>query len=421
MAVSSALDSETDRVGGVGRYKWLILGVLWLTLLISYFDRVAIAAALPFMIPELGLSPSVVGLVTGALFLSYTAVQVPAGYLTDRFGQRRIMAAAIAWWTVFSVLTGVVAGSIGALVLVRFLMGAGEGFHPPPLWRVMSNWFSPGRRAVPLAFMLTALTLGPALAPVVAFPIISSLGWRWVFYFTAIPGSITVLLVVWLLRDSPKRKNLTTPPPAVQARVRRNWRAPHIWYTFGAFFFFGFVLYGLIGWLPTYLIRYRGLDLATAGVYSVSPYIAGTVGLLIGAWLCERRFNHHRRQFIAVTYLATAVCIALTIAAPSVTVAGSFLTATGFCLFSGLGPFWSVPMDIVKPHEVGMWLGFINMGTQISGFLGPILIGTLIQLTGSFTPALIAMIASMLLAAMCLIRAGRSAPLTGSHARVGAT
>jgi len=247
MAVWSALDSETDRVGGVGRYKWLILGVLWLTLLVSYFDRVAIAAALPFMIPELGLSPSVAGLVTGALFLSYTAVQVPAGYLTDRFGQRRIMAAAIAWWTVFSVLTGVVAGSIGALVLVRFLMGAGEGFHPPPLWRVMSNWFSPGRRAVPLAFMLTALTLGPALAPVVAFPIVSSLGWRWVFYFTAIPGSITVLLVVWLLRDSPKRKNLTTPPPAVQARVRRNWRAPHIWYTFGAFFFFGFVLYGLIG------------------------------------------------------------------------------------------------------------------------------------------------------------------------------
>lgn len=111
----------------------------------------------------------------------------------------------------------------------------------------------------------------------------------------------------------------------------------------------------------------------------------------------------------------------MTIVAPTVTVAGIFLTATGFFLFSGLGPFWSVPMDIVKPHEVGMWLGFINMGTQISGFLGPILIGTLIQLTGSFTPALIAMIASMLLAAMCLIRAGRSAPLTGSHARVGAT
>jgi nitrate/nitrite transporter NarK len=74
----------------------------------------------------------------------------------------------------------------------------------------------------------------------------------------------------------------------------------------------------------------------------------------------------------------------------------------GFFLYSGLGPFWSVPMDVVAPHEVGMWLGFINMGTQIAGFVGPILIGWLLQTSGSFTPVLVAMIAAMVLAAVCL-------------------
>ncbi|TDO66508.1 MFS transporter [Kribbella sp. VKM Ac-2571] len=136
------MDASTA-TGRGSRYAWVIVAVLWLTLLVSYFDRVAIAAALPFMSRELGLSPSVVGVVTGALFLSYTAVQVPAGYLSDRIGQRRVIAAAIAWWTIFSFLTGVVADSLIALVAVRFLMGAGEGFHPPPLWRTLSNWFRP--------------------------------------------------------------------------------------------------------------------------------------------------------------------------------------------------------------------------------------------------------------------------------------
>jgi MFS family permease len=392
-------------------YRWVILGVLWLTLLVSYFDRVAIAAALPFMSKELHLSPAISGLVTGALFLSYTAVLVPAGILCERFGQRRLIAVAIAWWTVFSVLTGVVAGSVVALVAVRFLMGAGEGIHPPPLWRTLSNWFGKGRRSQPLALMLTALTLGPALAPLVAFPIVSSLGWRWVFYLTVVPGALTLLAVLLLLRDTPERRNLTQPRSvSVAPATKREWWVPHIWLTFGAFFFFGFVLYGLMGWLPTYLIEYRGLELSRAGVFSTSPYIAGTIGLILGAVLCERRFNHVRRRFISVTYLATAACIAGTALAPSANLAGVALTASGFFLYAGLGPFWSVPMDIVRPHEVGLWLGFINMGTQLSGFLGPILIGWLIGITGSFTPGLVAMVASLILAAVCLSLARTTGP-----------
>ena len=67
--------------------------------------------------------------------------------------------------------------------------------------------------------MLTALTLGPALAPVVAFPVISSMGWRWVFYLTAVPGVLTVALALLLLRDAPDRKNVTggpTPAPSTE-------------------------------------------------------------------------------------------------------------------------------------------------------------------------------------------------------------
>ncbi|HEY0811781.1 MAG TPA: MFS transporter [Pseudonocardia sp.] len=382
-------------------YRWVILGVLWLTLLVSYFDRAAIAAALPFMSADLGLSPTAAGLVSGALLLSYTIVQVPAGYLADRFGQRRIIALAILWWTVFSVLTGALSGSLALLLGVRFLMGAGEGFHPPPLWRMLANWFEPGRRSLPLALMLTALTLGPALAPQVAFPIVATWGWRWVFYVTAVPGLVTVVLVVRYLRDSPRHADMTSRTSPAPAALR-SWRVPHIWLTFAAFFFFGFVLYGLLGWLPTYLLTYRRLGLASATVLSTSPYVAGTIGLLVGAWVCQRRFNHLRRPFIAAGYLATAACIVATALATTITTAGVFLTLAGFFLYSGLGPFWSVPMDIVAPHEVGLWLGFINMGTQIAGFVGPIVIGWLLQTSGSFTPVLVAMIVAMVLAAVCL-------------------
>jgi sugar phosphate permease len=343
---TNAITSPSPGRGRITRaYHWVVLAILWLTLLVSYFDRVAIAAALPFLSLELHLRPSTAGLVAGALLLTYTLVQVPAGYLADRFGQRRIIAAAIAWW-------------------------------------------------------------------------------RWVFYLTAVPGLLCVLLVLRFLWDSPPSRDLTAPRPAALSDTladvagtpggpehgRSRWWVPHVWLTFGAFLFFGFVLYGLMSWLPTYLVSYRGLDLTRAGVFATSPYLAGTVGMLAGAWLCQRRFQHVRRRFVAGTYLATAVCIGATVLAPTVTMAGLCLTASGLFLYSGLGPFWSVPMDVVRPGEVGTWLGFINMGTQISGFLGPVLIGWLVQLSGSFTPALLAMVGSLVLAAGCLtaIRAGEA-------------
>lgn len=392
-------------------YRWVILAVLWFTLLVSYFDRVAIAAALPFLSADLGLTPAEMGLVSGALLLSYTLVQVPAGYLSDRFGQRRIILIALVWWTVFSVLTGA-AWNLLVLLAIRFVMGAGEGFHPPPLWRMLSNWFAPGRRSLPLALMLTALTLGPALAPSIALPLVSGLGWRWVFFLTAVPGVLAVILVVRYLRDSPERADLTVHTTPRPNSGRRSWWVPHIFLTFAAFFFFGFVLYGLMSWLPTYLITYRGLEITSAGVLSTTPYVAGTAGLLIGAAVCQRWFNDVRRRFIAVGYLATALCIVGTVAAPTVTLAGIALTLAGFFLYSGLGPFWSVPMDVVAPHEVGTWLGFINMGTQIAGFVGPVVIGALIQATGSFEPVLVAMIVSMVLAALCLSLVRARTPTT---------
>jgi len=135
---------------------------------------------------------------------------------------------------------------------------------------------------------------------------------------------------------------------------------------------------------------------------STLPYLAGTVGLLVGAAVCERWFAGRRRRFIVLGYLATALCVVGTALAPTTAAAGVFLTLAGFFLYSGLGPFWSVPMDLVAPHEVGTWLGFINMGTQLAGFVGPVVIGALLQATGSFTPVLGVMIAALVIAAGCL-------------------
>ena len=116
---------------------------------------------------------------------------------------------------------------------------------------MLSNWFGKGRRSQPLALMLTALTLGPALAPLVAFPIVSSLGWRWVFYLTVVPGVLTLLAVLLFLRDAPGHRDCHAAPTRSGApAAKREWWVPHIWLTFAAFFFFGFVLYGLMSWLP---------------------------------------------------------------------------------------------------------------------------------------------------------------------------
>ena len=136
--------------------RWLILFLLFVISLVTYIDRVNISVAGKEMMPALGLTPVQLGSVFSAFTLGYALFQIPGGWLGDRWGSRKVLTLAVLWWSLFTVLTAWagesffagIAGTLGALVLVRFLTGVGEAAALPDFNRTVANWLAPSERGL---------------------------------------------------------------------------------------------------------------------------------------------------------------------------------------------------------------------------------------------------------------------------------
>ncbi len=145
------------------------------------------SVSLPYIGKDLNLDTTQQGLIISAFFIGYAAFQIPGGLLADKFGSRKIMAIGIAWWSVFTSLTGAVL-TLPLMLAVRFFFGVGEGCFPSASWKMISTYFPSKERGRATAIQSTVNTLGPALAVVVAASIIGAFGWHMVFIVLGIPG-----------------------------------------------------------------------------------------------------------------------------------------------------------------------------------------------------------------------------------------
>lgn len=155
--------------------------------------------------------------------------------------------------------------------------------------------------------------------------------------------------------------------------------------------------WGFQAWLPSYLLKARGFTLLHTGIVTALPFAAGFVGMLGSAYVSDRIGK--RKPVLILVLLGNALFMLLTATATSSTLAVVFLTATGFFLPAIQGPFWSLPMDLLPSGVMGYSTGVINTGGQIAGIGAPVVIGTLIQLTGHYEAGFLFMAAAAVLAA----------------------
>ena len=107
---------------------------------ITYLDRVAIGVTRPYIARDLDLTPTQMGYVFSAFYLSYALFEIPTGWWGDKVGTRKVLTRIVCWWSAFTVLTGF-AWSYSSLLLIRFLFGAGEAGAWPNVARTFSRWF----------------------------------------------------------------------------------------------------------------------------------------------------------------------------------------------------------------------------------------------------------------------------------------
>lgn len=372
--------------------------VLMICYLVAWLDRMAINMALPFMSKDLGFGPDKMGWILSAFFAGYALFQIPGGVLSDRIGPRAVIAFALGWWSIFTGLTGV-ATSFGVLLAVRFLFGVGEGLFPAAVWKVIGQFFTRRNRATANALVLSSVAIGPALTPILLRPVLGTWGWRAAFYVLGGLGVLTFALARRFIHDSPathptmstselrafeadaRLEAAEDKSEATAASYRELFASPVVWALFVTALAGNITMYGWLNWLPTYLMKVKGLDLKGMALAASLPFAFGAVGCMISGWVSDTWFRGRRKVLVLACQVLGGLALFGFTRVASVGPFTLLQCVAGFLLFMSVGAIWAMPMVLLPTRLMGSGAGFINMGGQIGGFLTNIVIGYVITLS----------------------------------------
>jgi sugar phosphate permease len=368
---------------------------------ITYVDRVNISTAAPLIGKEFGLSKTELGIVFSAFGYPYAIFQVIGGLTGDKFGARRTLFFCGLIWATATILTGL-AGGFVSLFLARLILGFGEGATFPVATRAMQNWVPASKRGfaqgITHSFARAAFGITP---PVVVF-LIEYTSWRGSFFILGSMSLIWVFAWLWYFRDDPKEHkaitagDLATLAPyggdAAQPKPKIPWRqlTLRILPVSVTYFCYGWVLWLLLYWLPSFFKDGYQLDLKDSALYTAAISVAGVVGDIAGGFISDRilRATGNRKlarlSVINIGMLGAVCCLVGVVLAPKdVTIILMYLSLGFFFLELVIGPIWSVPMDIA-PEFAGTASGLMNTGSAIAAIVSPIAFGAIVDWTGDW-------------------------------------
>ena len=379
------------------RTRWSILWFLVAISVVRSMDAVNFSVAAKQIMPEYGFSNVQMGMLYTVFTAGYALFHVPGGWLGDRVGPRRILALAVLWWSVFTGVTAIAGnwwlagliGPLGSFMVVRFLVGMGEGAAYPDSARAVASWMAPNERAFASGLVLGAIGIGYGLAPPVVSWIMIYYGWRPAFYVFGLVGLIVATLWYRFATDRPEEH------PRMSSlelqRIRGDsvpleqqptpWRAifthPNVWLLMLANFGFGYGVYIYQSWFYLYLVNVRGFSIMQGGWLTTGPFIAltilGPIGGICSDMLAKRYGVTIGRRVVAVSGLVLAAgCLYFGAHATNPYVAVVMLSlGDGFLYFAGAAGVGTV-IDMAGAHS-GTVYGVTVTATQIGGAVAPVL------------------------------------------------
>ncbi|MBW0105842.1 MFS transporter [Pseudonocardia sp. KRD-291] len=351
--------------------------------IIDYIDRVMIAIALPLIGAEFGLTRTEQGLVVSAFAIAYMLTQIPGGLLADRVGARPLLVISLIAWSVFTAATGLAPGLL-VLLLLRALFGVAQALFPAASFKALAERTTREARTRSAGLMLASNYVGAGLGPLIVAPLVVLAGWRHTFWLVAV-GGLVVGIALWRLLPPALPRELTEPDartdaPAVPvSRVLRNGLVLRCALMFACF---NMLNYGMMTWVPSYLVEARGMSLVAAGVSSAIPLLVTALGVVVGGTLMSRRFDADPRRLLVPALVVSAVLLVPMLLAESTT---AFTVLQSLAMFSAalaaIGivgmPLRALPRDLV-----GSAMGVVNTGGQLAGVLAPLVMGWLADRAG---------------------------------------
>ena len=218
----------------VDRRKWAIVGLLFVAVLINYIDRGNLSIVAVPLMKDFGISTVSLGTLLSAFFWTYTFLQIPVGFMVDRFGLKWAYAIAFLIWSLASAAVGI-ASSFGQILAFRLLLGVGESVAQPASLAYIRQNFDEDQQGLPSAIYLAGMMIGPATGAFVGAAMLESMDWRSLFIYTGLGGLVWLIPWIWLMPSSsakPKRvatQILTAPIGLAPLAVQSDLLGHHSW------------------------------------------------------------------------------------------------------------------------------------------------------------------------------------------------
>lgn len=386
-------------VGGVrgGTGRWGLVALLLSGMTLCYAQRGTLSVAAPFMIRDLAITTETMGLMLSAFSWCYCFMQVPSGWIVDRFGVRRAYAWGFAVWSVACAMTGAFR-SIAAIMFFRVLMGVGQSVAFPASARTVANWFPDTERGLVNSSYLIGVRLGQALVNAAGVGLIAAYGWR---AFFVIGGLAPLLWILpWMLTLKRwERPGTSAAAPAVSHRFtfRSSFgllKHPTVLGTFLGFFAFDYVWFVFVYWLPGYLRLERHFTPAEMAFYASVPFLVMSIVIVLSGLATDRLIAAGFGELrVRKTFIAVGFAIALAIVPAGLVHdngAAIWLLLMSLCGLGLASPnTWSLTQACCAKPLVGTVSGIQNFGGNVAGIIAPWLTGAIAHRTGSFAPAFV--------------------------------
>lgn len=330
------------------------------------------------------------GWLNSAFFWSYCVLQIPGGWLVDRYGAKRTLAVGFLLWSVTSAATGL-ATTFAMVFAMRLLLGVGESVVNPAGMRWIRFNFPEERRGLAVGIYQASAKVGPMVGVPLATLLINLYGWRPMFVILGLGCLIWLLPWMLLVPDTDRKIEAAQRKASGAAPIPfgRVMKSPVIWGTVVGTFAYQYFLYFTMTWMPAYFVEHRNLSLTKMSVFSAMQYggmavVAILAGLAADMLIARGRDPVKVRRNFAIAGLLLG----------STQIIGAFAESNNVAVFfaifslSGLGlmtaNYWALTQTLIPGGAVGRIVGVQNCAAQLPGIAAPIVTGWLVQRTGSF-------------------------------------
>lgn len=393
--------------------RYVLLGLIFLGILISYVDRGNLGIATSSIMRDFHLDGRAMGSLLGAFFWTYAFFQIPAGIALDRFGIRWVYAAAFTLWSLSSAAIAWSRG-VNDIWILRLVLGFAETAGPIASMSFIRQNFASNERGLPVSIYVAGQTFGPALGALLGSKLLVQFGWRTMFAVTGLGALVWVPLWLWLApRGRPIFQESAKPLSGANFWGKMLAR-PVFWALAGCVFLLSYYWYFVLNWIPGYLTlsgRFTTSEMGTT--LSTALFVMAIVNLIFGG-VADALVKQKGSVFkIRTTFLvcgllgAASLFFLITFQDRRLVLPVLMISVCSFGVASS--SFWTIAQSVAPAWAVGGTIGLLNTISQFSGIAATNFTGQLLGPKNDFGHAIVVAAASPIIGALLMVVANPGA------------